>query len=151
MSIYATFDDDLDDDEIASNDGWSQFLDWVDGLDLQTYGEVVHLAEHGWCQDLPTLETQLAQALAQSPPEPETRTVAEGLLALVKARGEKEILLITDGTGPEDDDEASAESPPEPTPPAALERTPELRVKKKKIVRDENNLIAEIIEEEVDG
>ena len=70
MSVYAALDTDLDGGEqVGTNTGWGDFGRWVDGLDAGDYGQVVHLREHGWSQKLADLESQLADALSESPPD----------------------------------------------------------------------------------
>lgn len=102
MSIYAVLDGDPEGgDQVATNDGWADYCDWVDDLDSGVYPDIAHLDDWGWCQNLPELETQLRTAIEETPPEDEdTLDVANGLLAIITGRGDAEVITITNGVGP---------------------------------------------------
>lgn len=98
MSMYAQFDENGPQEQIATNTGWSGFGDWADSLDVGTYPAVVQLWEHGHSTSLPDLERQLSTALDAHPPADEgTRAVARALLEAVGQNPDAEIVLITNG------------------------------------------------------
>lgn len=96
MSIYAGFGKGPP-TILASNTGWSQFGDWVDGLDVDEFSEVVHLWEHGWSQEGKTLSAQLSKAIESNQPDGDVKPIAENLVSLVAG---EEVIVITDGFGP---------------------------------------------------
>lgn len=99
MSIYAQFDDG-EQKHLASNLGWSEFCQWAESLDSEQFPEVLHLSQHGWEQELESLIQQLEQS-----PEPESENVGstrESLIAILSGRGTADVLLVTDGMGPDD-------------------------------------------------
>ena len=101
MSVYVAFDGQTG-PQIASNTGWGDAGRWIDGLDPQTYGELVHLHEHGWTQQLAALRDQVAAAMRGSPPD---KTVAATMKELLDAIPDSaEVATITDGLTREEDD-----------------------------------------------
>ena len=106
MSMYAQFDENGAQEQIATNTGWSRFGDWAEGLDVGTYPAVVQLWEHGHSTTLPDVKDQLAGALDATPPaDQDTRDVAQGLLDAVGQNLAAEILLITNGVRTDDGQE----------------------------------------------
>lgn len=99
MSMYADFGSGAP-TEVSSNQGWSQFGDWVGGLDVDDFGEVVHLWEYGWSQEIETLTQQLTSAIAEQSPDDDVVSVAQGLLELLAG---EDVVVITDGFGPSGD------------------------------------------------
>jgi hypothetical protein len=83
---------------LASNKGWSDFIDWVDGFDLDSEDELIHLCDHGWCQNLATLEEQLGDALEGATPSDETvRSTGKNLLEMLGKRGSTEVATVNNG------------------------------------------------------
>lgn len=95
MSIYANLDTD-EQVQFASNKGWSDVIAWVDGLDKDDFGELIHLADHGWSQEIEALREQLEKALKASP----EKSVATTARALLDAIETGDVVIISDGTGP---------------------------------------------------
>lgn len=104
MSIYATLDGEIG-DQVASNRGWSDALDWIDGLDADRFPEPIRLVDYGWSQELPELKQQLESALEESPPDKDTASVMQSLISMLNGT-EAEVLTLTDGLAPstEEDD-----------------------------------------------
>jgi hypothetical protein len=99
MSVYLS----LDGGEpimLASNKGWGDVGRWADGLDVDAYGEVVHLTENAWSQELPKLEKQLRAAVKASKPKPTVKSTLADLLSLLANRGSAEVVTINNGTSP---------------------------------------------------
>jgi hypothetical protein len=93
MSIYAQFDEDGDQVQIASNTGWSKFGNWAESL--ENCPLILHLWEKGNCIDLSGLAGELPIAMKQKPP---SRGVTESIKALLKSlrrNSKAAILLIT--------------------------------------------------------
>lgn len=97
MSVYAKFSDSVP-TEVASNQGWSQFGDWVDSLGVTEFSEVIHLWEHGWSQNTEDLTNQLNTAIQDSPPINDVVTIVRGLCSFL--RGEDTVIITA---GVEDD------------------------------------------------
>lgn len=99
MSIYAVLND-YEPTFFSSNQGWSDVIAWTEDLDVETFPEVVHVAEHGYTEKLPELQSQLKAAIAAQPPE---ETVAATLAELIELLvDESGVLLINDGLGVDD-------------------------------------------------
>lgn len=95
MSIYYSLDGG-EPNELASNSGYADVCHWIDSL--SGFPEIAHLRAHGWEQDLPKLEAQLKQALADSPPpKPDVLSTATELLAAVVNRDDAEVITINNG------------------------------------------------------
>jgi len=98
MSYYAELDNKAKSGgDVASNNGWSMFAAWVEELDGEL-PQLRHLCEYGWCQNLPTLENDLKAAL-DSDPDESSKSIAEGLLKMLKSKADAEVIAITDGCG----------------------------------------------------
>ena len=94
MSIYAT----VGENEpvfFSSNQGWKELTEWADGLDEETYSEVVHVAEHGFTNDLVSLSSQLTAAMVDDPPDDDVRATVEELVDLLA--GESGEVIINSG------------------------------------------------------
>ena len=140
MSVYAVLDEGSDGGtQVATNSGWGDFTTWTESLDDMKYEEVIHLAEEGWSQDLADLESQLTDALTETPPsDADTLDVARWILQVATYRGDAEVLLITQGFGTvgkmddeeddiENDAEDENESPDEPQEAARAIWTEQIR------------------------
>lgn len=90
-------------DQIASNRGWSEFIDWVESL-WGNFPELNKLVDEGWSNELDHLERELSLALQDSPPGPDTLDVAKGLLEQIRAIGINETIVITNGLISDDGD-----------------------------------------------
>ena len=99
MSVYLSFDGD-EPTMLASNTGWADVSRWIDDLNAQQFGEVVHLAEHGWSQQLDKLESQLQSAVKASKPESTVSSTLADLLSLLAHRETAEVATINDGMAP---------------------------------------------------
>lgn len=128
---------------LASTQGWADAKSWIDELDAETFPLIVHLAEHGWTQDLPGVRKQIIAALKAQPPDDESiaKTMAGLALALKSAKGES--LFVSDGTavddGGDDDGWESSGDDPEPT---ARERLLALGVDLPRVKRINNDRVA---------
>jgi hypothetical protein len=94
MSIYAIIDG-LEPSFFSSNSGWADVVSWTDRINENDYETVVHLAEHGYSEDVPVLQSQLQDAMEASPPD---ASVAATLAELMDLLVDAEIVFITDGT-----------------------------------------------------
>jgi hypothetical protein len=97
--------DPADGDQLASGTGWLGWCEWVDGL-ADGHPEAAHLAEEGWA-DAGELEGDLEALLDEDGPA-DALSVTRRLLSAVRARpGGTAHVLVTDGTGGDQDDEGS--------------------------------------------
>lgn len=94
MSIYATIDDN-DPEFFSSNNGWKDVSEWADSLNVDQFGDVVHLTEHGYVDDAGKLQLQLQSAVKQSPPPPEVGATVLELIELLD--GESGEVIVTSG------------------------------------------------------
>lgn len=95
MSVYAVNGERQE--QIASNMGWGEFCDWVDGLEVDAADEVIHLREYGWTDEPGIAADQLRDALSQSPPDANTQSVAAALGRVLVAAQADDVVAITDG------------------------------------------------------
>ena len=93
MSRYASFDDGSQ-QQIATNSGWGSFIQWSDGLEVEQFPELIHLAEHGWSQNLGKVVEELRKA--KSSEDADTEHVVKGLIELLSGRDGA--MVVTDGT-----------------------------------------------------
>src|ERR1700679_1530467 len=68
MSIYFVTDTTDEPGDLASNQGWSDFGAWADGLDSDQFPAIVHLNEHGWYEPVGDLVKELPGAIKAHPP-----------------------------------------------------------------------------------
>lgn len=121
MSVYAVLDGDEEGGpQVGSITGWGDFIRWTDDLDDDEFQEIIHLAENGWSQNLFDLQSQMEKAGTEQPPDDEdTKDVCRTLLQVITDRGDAEVLTITDGLTPGDDesdeeeDDGSVDDEPE--------------------------------------
>ena len=112
-------DEPVDGDEIASNSGYASFQEWAANLPAD-YPELGHLGEHGVADDFEQLESDLEHAIRSRPGKPseDVLHVARRLLAIMRTRPDDALaLVVTDGTGEEDDDGEGGKSPDDDLPP----------------------------------
>jgi hypothetical protein len=106
VSVYLQIDRTVGPIQIASNEGYGDFGDWVDGLDLKKYGELVHLYEHGWCQDVADLIGQVDAAIKDDAPKSaDVMDVAKTLQQFLDGEQDATVVTITDGLGDKEDAE----------------------------------------------
>lgn len=108
MSVYASLDGG-EPTQVASNLGWSEFCDWVDGLDVDGADAVVHLREYAWSDDLAAMYSQLTDSLKADKPDADVESVATTILDMIDDTADDGVLTINDGMvnegGEEDADE----------------------------------------------
>lgn len=113
MSFYAELDNAAKTGgDVATTHGWTQFAAAVDAIEAAV-PQLRHLAAYGWCQQLPTLETDLQAAIDEGL-DADNSDVAANLLEIVKARADAECMILTDGCGvaPESEEKGTDETPP---------------------------------------
>jgi hypothetical protein len=90
--------------QLASIQGWSDFKDWAEDIDLEQFWEIAELAANGVSEDLPKLEEQLQQARNDSEPESLSVTnTLDNLINLLSTRpAGAASAFVTDGLGPDD-------------------------------------------------
>ena len=120
MAIYAQFDENGAQEQVATNTGWSQFGDWADDQDVADYPALVQLWEHGHSTSLKDVHVELGKALQGHTlpynPEGDLRAIMEGLQKAVGDNLDAEILLVTNGVraddgSPEESQLAAGETP----------------------------------------
>jgi hypothetical protein len=102
--MTASFDTDRE-VQVATNQGWDDFVRWTMALEPGIYPEVQHLAVYGWGQDLGALGQELDEALAEEAPDDLTVAgTAQGLLAFILSdtRGKAGAITISNGVALEE-------------------------------------------------
>lgn len=110
MSATISFGDDEIEVQVASNRGWIDVADWVEGLphNAAYYPTLLAFVEHGECADIPAMISEIKQVLSGND-HPEEKSVAstlEGLRDFCKKYESHRYFIMTDGfhSGYEDDD-----------------------------------------------
>jgi hypothetical protein len=109
MAIYAQFDEAGECIQLASNTGWSEFIDWVETLD--GYKRLSQLVDEANCEDIAGLRDELESCLEDEPPEnKDVLDVAHQVIHAIDAGGKAEIMLITSGVTQEPEKEDKAKT-----------------------------------------
>ncbi len=95
MSRYAQFDEDGNQYQFASNQGWSEFGDWIESLDEDTYPQLHELWDNGTTQAIAETIEQLEHALEENPPSDNVAASADLLLTALHSNTNSNTLLIT--------------------------------------------------------
>lgn len=82
MSRYLTVED-QEGIEISSNTGWSQFIDWVDGLDENEFPDLKRFADEGNSDDAQKLRDQIEEAQNDSAPIPDVKSIVDNLMGIL--------------------------------------------------------------------
>ena len=106
MSQTITFGEEAANVQVATNRGWMDVVDWADGLENDTYPNLLHLIDHGECDDLAGLIDDIDTAIAHD--KPDDRTILKtlrGLRAAVHQYQGEPYVIVSDGfhSGFEDD------------------------------------------------
>ena len=111
MGLYLQIDDG-EPAMLASNRGWSDFGNWAETLDAETFYPVAHLWEHGYFEGLDILEVSLRAAIETIPPTdvPLRTTVTDLIETLTYRRKDARLAMVTNGMV-EDDGVEEVESP----------------------------------------
>ena len=100
MSVYLSFDGGEPMD-LASNQGWADVAAWSEALSPDSYYYLLHLIDHGWSEDLASVEEQLAKAMQESPPDKDdVKKTLEHFAATIKDRGAATVATIDNGMSP---------------------------------------------------
>lgn len=83
MSIYATVGNN-ESAFFSSLQGWKDVTTWTEGLDVDQFGDVVHLSEHGFVNNAGTLSEQLQAAMKSDPPPKEVGATVLELIELLE-------------------------------------------------------------------
>ena|SRR5208282_3778901 len=98
MSQYIS-DENGEQDQVASNLGWSLFCEWAETLDPVKFLEVRHLCEQGWEQDPEDVAEQLQEAVEIEGTTPDIIDTAERIIAFIddEEAEDRELIMITNG------------------------------------------------------
>ena len=105
MSLCAQFDESGEQAEFVSNNGWTEFNAWARKLDAGRFAEVNALCEHGECNDIKALGTQIVAAIKTVRPDPTVESTARNLLAALAQNAQASAVYITNGMQPDTADE----------------------------------------------
>lgn len=107
MTMTLTLDGGNESD-LASNIGWSRFVDWARLLNPNEFPDLIHLAEYGICQDVPKLQEQLASALEKAKPvRGNVVHTINNLKSLLENRESAGCVMVSNGLSDQPDDEES--------------------------------------------
>lgn len=113
MSLYAQFDDDGPQMQIASNTGWSDFGAWIESLDVGAFPELISLWEYGQSNNIMQLGKEIANALAAHLLKGTVSSTAQVITAALAGNMTAEAVYVTSGMQP-DDGEENDDEPAEP-------------------------------------
>lgn len=84
--------------DFATTKGTGDFMRWADGLVADDFPGIVHLAEWGWTNDLPSLRDELVEAVKKLPPGESLRKTLDGfILAIESAPKGAASVMLSDG------------------------------------------------------
>jgi hypothetical protein len=79
MSRYLQINDEEEAAELSSNAGWTQFVEWVDGLDKGTYPALAAFSATGTTEAPQDVADEIEAARDASPPIPDVESIADTL------------------------------------------------------------------------
>lgn len=94
MSVYISINEE-DPSEVASNSGWSQFIEWAQSLD--DADEILQLAEHGVSENLDDLADELKLAVEESKPIDDVLPIVEMILELIEDEDPDSVAVVNSG------------------------------------------------------
>ena len=114
MSYQGFIDEDYVGD-VGTNGGIGLWGEWVDLLDAEKYGTLVHLREYGHAGPTADLLADLERALKEDPPKSRwVLSVAQNMASLLRGK-EGEVFILSDGVaGGEEAQEMSTRAGPDP-------------------------------------
>ena len=96
---------------LASTTGWYDFKVWTDGLNVETYPQLIHLIDWGWSQELDALILELKLALAVAKPAATTvEATLRSLLDSLIFSEDAHSVFVSDGLGASDPNQTAAEA-----------------------------------------
>lgn len=101
MSVTIEFGDEREGQpvaQVATNRGWVDVADWADDLENETYPNLLHLIDHGECDDLAGLIDDIDSAIAHDRPKDDAvAKTLRGLRAVVAQNQTEAYVIIGDG------------------------------------------------------
>lgn len=96
MALYTQFDEGGACLQVATNQGWSEFGDWIE---TQTSAPLaLSLWTQGYCEDLAGLRAEMETLLREAPPKnKDVASILDQLIYNIDAAGPAEIILVTNG------------------------------------------------------
>src|SRR5205823_187150 len=94
---YEIMNEDEEGDQVATSQGWGEFVDWVDHLDDDDFDELYRLTLEGTSNDLAKLTADIREGLVASPPTEDVRDIADGILGFLASHKGSEMVMITNG------------------------------------------------------
>lgn len=79
MSRYLQLNDQDEAAELSSNTGWSQFSDWVNGLDAGEFPALSDFVKSGSTNQPQLVADQIESAVSDSPPDGDVSGIADSL------------------------------------------------------------------------
>lgn len=98
MSLCLTIDESVP-TEIATNTGWGDFCRWCDSLDEGDYGNLIHLADHGWTEPLVDLKSELTAALEGDDIDADVASVGRTINDLLEDESDDAVVCVGSGLG----------------------------------------------------
>lgn len=83
--------------QIASNQGWSDFCDWVQELSIDKYPSLHHLVAFGYDNDADDLANELDLALDEEDAEEDIVSTIEGMIDFLEQHDDAEIIIVGNG------------------------------------------------------
>jgi len=91
MSRYILLGKDEEGPEIASNTGWTQFLEWVESLDADEYPALADFSTTGTTEQAQLVCDQTEAAIEDLPPIPDVEPIARNLIEYLDGESEASI------------------------------------------------------------
>ena len=109
MSYQASLDQD-EPIQIASNQGWYDFSDWLEGLDEDEFPKLAFLADEGFNQPAREIADELERAIESDAPDEEVEKTAKGLVEFIRKGDPDAALVISQGFVGGDDEDLNDEA-----------------------------------------
>ncbi len=108
MSYEAHLDEDKS-IQVASNTGWYNACDWMEGLDEEEYPEIANLNDEGICEVASEVADEFEKAMKDDPPDDDVAKTIKGLVKFIRGGDVDAVLVISNGMGGDNDDDSEDE------------------------------------------
>jgi hypothetical protein len=81
--------------QLASNRGYDDLCDWIDGLDPERYPALTYLRNEGWFPKTFPIADELSEAIKSDPPKPSVQKTVRTLLSFIEPNDPDGVLVIS--------------------------------------------------------
>lgn len=98
MSVNLDFGDDRPgqpSEQVATNHGWTQVIEWAAGHEPDTYPALFGLLQHGVSEDLDAIATEIGDILENEPPASDVGDTLQGVKRSIEANRDEGIAVVS--------------------------------------------------------